>query len=104
MIPLNIDDQSADQAIRRLIAIALSNTGQSRRVANFLLAWWNGADWGHFDISDIFALDQAIGVDIATIIGYLATYPGAIYPDAFGQRDAMVRLIELWRSDVDASA
>ena len=30
-------------ALERLIAIAHSDTGQSRRVADFLLAWWNAA-------------------------------------------------------------
>ncbi|ALR22819.1 MULTISPECIES: DUF7673 family protein [Sphingobium] len=104
MDTLKIDHKSADEALRRLIAVALSDTGQSRRVANFLLAWWNGDDWGHFEISDIFAMDQSIGVDIATIVGYLAAYPGAVYPDAFGYRDAMVQLIEIWRSDAVTSA
>jgi hypothetical protein len=41
------------EAIRRLIAIALSDTGQSRRVADFLLAWHNGGangqSWSTFD-------------------------------------------------------
>lgn len=29
-------------AIGRLLEVARADTGQSRRVADFLLAWWNG--------------------------------------------------------------
>ncbi|GLK44526.1 MULTISPECIES: DUF7673 family protein [Novosphingobium] len=43
-------------------------------------------------------LDRAIGIDIATIIGYLADHPGAVYADAFGEREAMSELIGLWRA------
>src|SRR3546814_8485325 len=45
----------ADAAIGRLLRIALpptraADTGASAQVADFLLAWWNGAECGHFPI------------------------------------------------------
>src|SRR3546814_4263907 len=60
---------AADNALDRLIAIARSDTGQSRRVANFLLAWWNSEDCGHFPIADLFGVDATIATHITTIVG-----------------------------------
>jgi hypothetical protein len=40
------DAKDALAALDRLVAIAQSDTGQSRRVANFLLAWWNAGSCG----------------------------------------------------------
>lgn len=88
-------------ALGRLITIAREDTGQSRRVANFLLAWWNGDDWGNFPISDLFGVDRAIAQDMATIFTYLGQHGGAIYADAWGRRQDMADLVELWRP-VDA--
>jgi len=93
MDSIQIDHVSAEAALVRLIDVAQSDTGQSVRVANFLLAWWNGDDLGHFAIADLFALDRAIAIDVATIIGFLAVHPGAVYPDAFGRREEIVALI-----------
>ena len=42
-------------ALERLIRVAQSDTGQSRIVANFLLAWWNAAECGGFDLTDVWA-------------------------------------------------
>ena len=84
-------------ALDRLIDVADSDTGQSRRVANFLLAWWNGEEWGHFPIADLFGVDAAIAEDMATLFAFLGQHPGAIYADAFGRREAMLRLAERWR-------
>ncbi len=38
-------------AFHRLVAIAQRDTGQSRRVADFLLAWWNAGECGGFDLT-----------------------------------------------------
>ena len=45
-------------ALERLMAIAQRDTGQSARVANFLLAWWNAAECGGFDLTDAWSLDE----------------------------------------------
>jgi hypothetical protein len=47
-------------ALERLIEMAQGDTGQSRIVANFLLAWWNAAECGGFDLTDVWAVDTAI--------------------------------------------
>lgn len=81
----------------RLIAIGESDTGQSARVADFLLAWWNGDDNGHFPIIHLCNLDAIIAEDMLIVMAYLAQEP-TVYPDAWGYRDAMVALVEQWRA------
>jgi hypothetical protein len=44
MTSVPTDYESARAALTRLIPIAMSDTGQSKRVADFLMAWWNGPD------------------------------------------------------------
>ncbi|WP_404479076.1 hypothetical protein [Novosphingobium sp. BL-52-GroH] len=104
MTAINIDHTSAAAALTRLIEVAKSDTGQSAKVANFLLAWWTADEDNSFRISDIFGLDRQIGIDIATIIGFIANYPGAVYADVFGERDAMSDLITLWGVSKRATA
>lgn len=84
-------------AMGRLFAVAQSDTGQARRVANFLLAWHNGDDLGHFPIADLFALDRQIADDIAAVVSYLGQQPTALYPDAFGFRRQVLALLSRWR-------
>ncbi len=90
-------------ATARLLAIANSDTGQSRRVADFLLAWWNGSDLGHFPIEHLWNVDRAISADMLTILGFLAEQPSAVYANAFGYEDEMRALVERWRAHVLAA-
>ena len=90
-------EAAARNALDRLIEIARSDTGQARRVANFLLAWWNGDDCGHFPIADLFGVDATIATHMTTIIGFLGQHEGAIYPDAFGRKAEMIELVRRWR-------
>ena len=100
----DIPHPDAQAALDRLLSVALSDTGQSRIAANFLLAWWNASDWGGFDIADLFSVDRAIAADMASIFAYLGQHGVATYADAFGRRAEMVELIRLWRSaDVEAA-
>jgi hypothetical protein len=98
MTSIPTDHDAALSALTRLIPIALSDTGQARRVANFLMAWWNGPDLGHFEIADMFGLDVAIANDITTVIGYLGQRPGAIYIDSLGFAEEMQDIIAHWRT------
>lgn len=93
-----MDDAGA--ALARLLTIAQSDTGQSRRVRDFLFAWWNGSDLGHFPIEHLWNVDRAISADMLTIMSYLAQQPTAVYPDAFGYEAAIGNLIEKWRMGV----
>lgn len=87
-------------AVDRLLDLARSDTGQARRVASFLMAWWNAGDLGGFDIADLFSLDHAISADMATVFAFLGRHPGAIYVDAFGRREEMEALVALWRPEL----
>lgn len=84
------------EAITRLIVVAGSGTGQAGRAADFLLAWWNGGDNGHFPVLHLCNCDAIIAEDMLIVMAYLAQEP-TVYPDAWGYRDAMVALVEQWR-------
>jgi len=81
--------------IRRLIATARGDTGQSRRVANFLLAWWNASDCGGFDLTDFWAVDKKIADDMLATAALIAGHHD--YPDSYGLREDFEGLVALWR-------
>jgi hypothetical protein len=81
--------------IRRLIEIARSDTGQSRRVANFLLAWWNAGDCGGFDLTDLWMLDKKIADDMLATVAFVARHHE--YPNSYGFRTDFETLVALWR-------
>ncbi|MFC3549427.1 hypothetical protein ACFOLC_00185 [Lysobacter cavernae] len=82
-------------ALERLLAIADSDTGQSRRVANFLLAWWNASRDGGFDLTDLWAVDTAIAQDMTTVFCLVARVHS--YPDTLGYGARFEPLVEAWR-------
>ena len=84
------------EAIARLTVAAGSDSGQAGRAADFLLAWWNGGDNGHFPVVHLCNCDKIIAEDMLIVMAYLAQEP-TIYPDAWGYRDALVALVEQWR-------
>lgn len=47
------DRERAQQALGRLLHTAAGNTGQSRKVADFLLAWHNAEENGGWDPVDL---------------------------------------------------
>lgn len=85
-------------AVRRLLTAASSDTGQSRRVANFLLAWWNAVSCGGFDLTDLWAVDASLAEDMLVVAGMIARVRE--YPDALGLRDAFARLLADWRPEL----
>ncbi len=91
-------DEKTRDAFERLLKVARSDTGQSRRVAAFVLAWWNATSLGGFDVADLFAVDAELAADMATVFSYVATRREAEYPEAYGNEiDAIIRQ---WRPDV----
>lgn len=56
-----------EAALRRLLPIAQRDTGQSRRVARFLLGLYNG-DRYPFDLTELRGLDQAIFDDCIRVL------------------------------------
>lgn len=91
-------DEPTREAFERLLRIAHGDTGQSRRIAEFILAWWNAQELGGFDIADVFAVDAAIGRDMARIFAWAASRSEAEYPVAY--RSQIEEIIRLWRPDV----
>ena len=69
-------------SIERLIDVAQRRSGQSRRVANFLLAWWNAEECGAFDFTDMWGVDRAIAADMVTVFAYVSKC--SHYPDTLG--------------------
>ena len=90
--------EDVGEAIARLIVVAGSDTGQASRAADFLLAWWDGATWGHFPVLHLCNCDPSISEDMLIVMAYLAQEP-TVYPDAWGYRDAMAALVEQWRPE-----
>ena len=82
-------------ALERLIRVAQGDTGQSRIVANFLLAWWNAAECGGFDLTDVWAVDTAIAVDMLQVFALVAACQR--YPDTLGYGKQFEAIICAWR-------
>lgn len=85
-------------ALERLICIAKASTGQSQRVANFLLAWWNAGDCGSFDLTDLWALDDAIATDMTIVFAFIARV--SMYPDSLGYKTDFKTIVRAWRPDL----
>ena len=84
------------EAILRLLEVAQRDTGQSRRCANFLLAWWNAEFNGGFDLTDSWSCDLQIRKDMLTVFHYILVHND--YPTEFGLCDDFEALVRLWRS------
>ncbi|MFP3709295.1 hypothetical protein SB783_35350 [Paraburkholderia sp. SIMBA_009] len=86
------------KALERLLDIARGDTGQSRRVADFLLAWWNPANCGSYDITTGWGLDEDIANDVCTVFR-LATRANR-YPDTLGYAAQFEAVVRAWRPEL----
>lgn len=93
-----VQQLEAIDALERLIRIAKSDTGQSRRVADFLLAWWNSANCGGFDLTNLWAVDASIAADMQTVFGFVAGIHS--YPDSIGYKQDFEAIIAQWRPEL----
>lgn len=87
------------QALTRLVKIAQGDTGQSRRVAEFLLAWWNAGACGGFDLTNLWSVDLDIAQDMQAVFGLIANnhrYPDAISPTL---HDEFIAIVKQWRPE-----
>lgn len=82
-------------AIDRLVKIALGSTGQSARVANFLLAWWNATDNGGFDFTDLWSVDLEIAQDMLMVFALIANCRH--YADHYGFEEEFRQIVTNWR-------
>lgn len=62
-----------NDALDRLFEIAIhSDSGGAARVANFLMAWWNAGDYGGFDFTDFWNVDDNILRDFFIVLPFIA--------------------------------
>lgn len=95
--PFDTDDsQTPEDALRRLLAVARRDTGQSRRVADFLLAWWDASRHGGFDLTEVWGCDLQIRKDMLTVFIHIASNDGD-HADHFGLADEFGELVDRWR-------
>ena len=83
-------------ALGRLIRVAMRDTGQSRRVADFLMAWHNAQENGGWEPTDMWSVDTTIALGILSTLKMLRHTRR--YPGDFGCNQEMERIWELWRS------
>jgi hypothetical protein len=62
------NETAALEALGRLCQIAKRDPGQSRRVANFLLAWHNAEENSGWDPTDLWNVDTAIAEDMLAVL------------------------------------
>lgn len=96
LIPIlqGVDDPAA-AALRRLLHHPQGDTGQSRRCADFLLAWWNAEACGGWNLTDLWGVDQATADDMLAVAALIARRHE--YPTAYGLGPAFQGLIAQWR-------
>jgi hypothetical protein len=88
-------------ALEKLLNIAHQDTGQGRRVANFVLAWWNAEANGGFDLADLANVDRDVGEDMVTIFTYIAREEDMVYPDDY--RSEIEQVIARWRPQTETA-
>jgi len=88
-------------ALEKLLNIAHQDTGQGRRVANFILAWWNAEVHGGFDLTDLANVDREVSEDMATVFTWLAREGDVEYP--YDYRSEIEQIIARWRPKVETA-
>ena len=79
-------------------AHARRDSGQSRVVADFLLAWWNTGSCGAFDLTSLWALDTDIVADMTTVFGLIGRVHR--YPDSLGYEAEFKAIVQSWRPEL----
>ncbi len=95
-------DTAPLEALGRLCAIALQNTGQSRRAADFLLAWHNAAENGAWDPVDLWAVDEEIAQDMLVVLRLALR--SRRYPGDLGFGPEIDRIWRAWRHPLRPAA
>ncbi|MEO8130205.1 MAG: hypothetical protein ABJF23_33530 [Bryobacteraceae bacterium] len=83
------------EALGRLCTILRRDTGQSRRVANFLLAWHNAEENGGRDPSDLWNVDAAVADDLLIILKLASE--SRRYSGDLGFEPEISAIWQLWR-------
>lgn len=86
----------AAQAFQRLLHIAeRSDTGQARRVANFIASTFNGQDFP-FDLYELRTVDEAIGDDMLACIDGLRWGKADLHTLVPDGNNRVLRVIDSW--------
>lgn len=91
------EDWGEMEALGRLLEIAGRDTGQSRRVADFLLAWHNAEENGGWDPADLWAVDAGIADDMVAVVA-LIRRSGGKYPGDLGFEREISAVWRRWRA------
>lgn len=87
------------EALARLVKIAVEDrSGQARRVASFLLAWWNADRDGGFDFTHLWNVDEGIARDMMAVTAFLAMT--RTYASEYGHQQAMEHLVNTYTHGV----
>ena len=85
-------------ALERLLTHAQRDSGQSRVVADFLLAWWNSGSCGAFDLTSLWSLDEDIVADMSVVFGLIGRIHR--YPDSLGYEAEFRAIVRAWRPEL----
>lgn len=86
------------EALRRLVQIAKGDTGQSRHVADFLLAWWNADACGGFNLTTLWAVDGSIADDMTAVFRLIGDRHE--YPTAYDMGSDFDQMVARWRPEL----
>jgi hypothetical protein len=89
--------QAEIEALDRLFKIAKDGTADSRRVADFLLTWWDAGRNGGFDLTAMWSLDEEIRRDLVIAFDLIGREHS--YPDDWGYVPGIREVIQRWRPE-----
>jgi hypothetical protein len=98
LVPTPKVSATEHEALLRLLEVAAGNSGQSRMVADFLLAWWNSGSCGAYGITTAWGLDEVLAEDVITVFALASRVRE--YPDALGYGEAFGRVVAAWRPEL----
>jgi hypothetical protein len=85
------------RALENLLQHAQRDTGQSRRIADFLLAWWNAGQCGSYDLTTAWGLDDLM--EDVCVVFRLASRAHS-YPDTLGDGPQFEAVVRAWRPEL----
>ncbi|VEF10852.1 Uncharacterised protein [Pseudomonas fluorescens] len=89
-------DMATQSALEHLLALAERDTMQSRKVANFLLAWWNATENGGFDFADLHGLNAHTVSSCSAVFSWIGQ--NAATPEAIGYAPRFRALALKWHA------
>jgi len=90
-----VERLSAYEARGRLLQVASKDTGQSRDVADFLLAWHNAEENGGWGPVDLWHVDAAIADDMLLVLQLIRE--SHQYPSDLGFQPGVEAVWRTWR-------